>query len=103
MHKIIMPGSEIDHKNGDGLDNRKENLRVCSRSQNLFNRRKHSKSSSSYKGVSWNPLHKKWHSRIMKNKKQINLGYFDKEIDAAIAYDESAKKLFGEFCHTNFK
>jgi len=101
MHKIICPGKEIDHKNGDTLNNTRENLRSCTHSQNLQNRRKYG-SSSQYKGVSWDKKAKKWAARIMINQKYIHLGYFTNEEKAAKAYDTAAREIFGDFARLNF-
>jgi hypothetical protein len=86
----------VDHKNGNRLDNRIENLRECSLSQNQQNRTKSMNCSSIYKGVS--NKSNKWQARI----KQFYIGLFNTELEAAIAYDEVAKRLFGDFAKTNF-
>lgn len=104
MHRIIMnapKGVEVDHINHDTLDNRKENLRLCTHSQNLMNQIQHKLFSSKYKGVSWHKGNKRWISRIMINKKQINLGCFDNEEESAKAYDKKAKEAFGEYALLN--
>jgi hypothetical protein len=104
MHRFILgadSGTEIDHWNGNGLDNRKENLRVATKSQNAANRFKQG-GSSKYKGVSWYAPLGQWRSRIKKDKHDIHIGYFDVEEDAARAYDEKAQELFGEYARTNF-
>ena len=105
MHQQVMntqQGQELDHKNGNGLDNRKENLRFCTRSQNNMNRRK-TKGSSKYKGVSWDNQSKKWVAHFQFNGKSAHIGYFDSEIEAACAYDETAKRYFGEYALLNFR
>ena len=97
-------GYEIDHKNRNRLDNRRENLRICTHSQNMANRRRSKNNTSGYKGVSWDTVHKGWHSQI--GGRKINgktLGLFDIPEDAARAYDEAAKKLYGEFAILNFE
>ncbi len=93
-----------DHKNYTGLDNRKQNLRPCTHSQNHQNQKKMIKlaTSSKYKGVSWESRRKEWRVRIHFDDKDIYLGHFDDEIKAAEAYDKAAKRLFGEFAKTNF-
>lgn len=92
-----------DHKNGNGLDNRRTNLRPATVSQNLCNRRKtKSKTRSKYKGLEWDKIQRKWKVRIQHNGKRIYLGSFSKEIDAARAYDKKAKVLFGQFASLNF-
>ncbi len=107
LHRQIMQpeiGKEVDHINFDGLDNRSANLRVCSRQQNLQNRRKkRGKWSSSFKGVTWNKLAKKWCAYIYQNSTYICLGVFDLERHAAKAYDRSAVQLFGPFAYLNFR
>jgi hypothetical protein len=93
MHRVILNApteAEVDHINGDSLDNRRENLRLATRAQNLRNRRTFKNSKSRYKGVVYNPLNGKW-------KVIINFGTFDSPEDAAQAYDEAIKKLFGKF------
>jgi hypothetical protein len=105
MHQeiIIVPnGLEIDHKNSNGLDNRKENLRICNRTQNNGNRRKRLNCSSKYKGVSWNNGKKKWQSAITVYGKTMYLGRFNDEIKAAEVYDDKAIEIFGEFSRLNF-
>lgn len=106
MHREIMNPAEdiiIDHRNQDGLDNRRSNLREATKAENNCNRKKRVKRFSSiYKGVSWNSEHNKWSADIMVNGKKIFLGYFDNEIDAAKAYDAAAKLYHGEFASLNF-
>lgn len=104
MHRIIMnaqKGQEIDHKNRNGLDNRKENLRFCTRQQNRWNSKKQNRSISLYKGVSWNKVAEKWQAFLCVNYKNKSLGYFDNQADAAIAYNNAAVKCFGEFAMLN--
>ncbi len=98
MHRLIMDcpdGMDVDHINGDGLDNRRENLRIVTRSQNLRNRKTFKNSKSGFKGVIFNPVNGKW-------KAIINLGTFDTSEEAAKAYDEAIKKLFGPLAKPNF-
>jgi hypothetical protein len=106
LHKLILdvPNSvEVDHINGDSLDNRKSNLRTCSHQQNMHNKRIQINNKSGYKGVCWDKLRKKWKVTISLNDKTINLGRFDDITEAAKTYDEKAKELFGEFANLNFK
>lgn len=104
MHREILgvlPGLEIDHKNGNGLDNRRVNLRICTHSDNQRNRGVHKgEKRSRFKGVSWDNRGKKWRARI--GCPQQYLGYFDSEIEAARQYDEKAEQLFGKFARLNF-
>jgi hypothetical protein len=105
MHRFIMdakPGEEVDHINGDTLDNRRKNLRICSRKNNQQNRYK-AWGTSQYKGVSWYKRHSKWVAKIHQEGKPTHLGYFDSEIEAAQAYDTKAKELFGEFANINLR
>lgn len=106
LHRMILNISDrktlVDHINHNGLDNRKENLRICTIQQNTFNSNKR-KSISKYKGVNWVKKEKKWRTRISFNKKEIYIGRFDNEIDAALAYDNAAKKYHREFACLNFK
>lgn len=104
MHRLILlakPGQQVDHINGDGLDNRDENLRFATQSQNMCNRRKpHGKG---YKGVFWSKRAKKWHSMIMFQKTRYHLGYFAHSERAAEAYDRAALALHKEFAFLNFE
>lgn len=105
MHRQITKppeGVEIDHRNNNGLDNRRCNLRFCTRSQNMANSRGHSRRFSSFKGVSFHKEYRKWRTIITKNKKNQHLGFFRSQVRAAKAYDDKAKELFGEFAHPNF-
>lgn len=105
MHRLIMNAKEgqvIDHKNGNGLDNRKDNLRFVTLSQNNMNARKMRDKSSKYKGVSWHKDNKKWRAEINCKDVKKFLGYFDNEIEAGEAYDKEALKLYGEYAKLNF-
>lgn len=105
MHRLIMgitdPKIQIDHINGNGLDNRKKNLRVCNNSQNHMNQEKRKFCSSRFKGVYWYKLLNKWRARIYMNGKSKDLGHFDNEIEAAKVYNEAAIRYFGEFAKLN--
>lgn len=104
MHRVILNtplGMETDHRNHIGLDNRKQNIRVCTVGQNQHNRKKHIKSTSKYKGVC--RQRSKWRARICNHNKKLHLGCFDTEIDAANAYDVKAIEIFGKFACTNFR
>ena len=107
MHRFIMGLTSddkimIDHINHNGLDNRKENLRLCSNGGNQANQRIIPGSSSSYKGVSWHKASRKWRVSISKNNEKFEINGFVNEIEAAKAYDEKAKELFGNFAQLNF-
>ena len=106
LHREIMnapTGLLVDHKNGNSLDNRRDNLRLATHFQNSCNARK-SKSNftSQYKGVQFRKKKNRWISVIYYHQKAIWLGTFKSEIDAAKAYDEAAKKYHGEFARLNF-
>lgn len=103
MHRLIMDaadGLDVDHINGDTIDNRRSNLRVCSRSENMMNQRK-TRGTSKYKGVYWNAERKKWMARLKIDKKTIFLGRFLSQEDAALAYNNAATQYFGEFARLN--
>lgn len=103
MHRFIIScpdGFDVDHRDGNGLNNRRRNLRVCTRSQNTQNIQK-SYGYSKYKGVSYHIRIKKWIATLGLGYKMLHLGYHDREIDAGKAYDNAAKEHFGEFAHTN--
>jgi hypothetical protein len=102
MHRQIMgfpEGKDVDHINNNGLDNRRCNLRICSHAQNMRNRKiKAHNNTSGFKGVSWFKRLRKWRASIS----PTTIGYFDSKEEAAKAYDEAAKKLFGEFANINY-
>ncbi|MFD7705597.1 AP2 domain-containing protein [Streptomyces sp. NPDC059786] len=110
MHRLIAKtpvGRETDHVNGDGLDNRRSNLRIATCSQNLANRWKPqradgSTASSRFKGVSWDRSRSKWQSKITVNQHCKNLGRYDSEEEAARAYDAAALSHWGVFARLNF-
>lgn len=93
----------VDHINGNPLDNRKSNLRLVTRAQNLMNTKPQVNKSSKYKGVYFSKNTKKWISRIIKDGVHYSLGVFTNEIEAAKTYDEKAIELFGEYARLNFK
>lgn len=104
MHRAIMEakdGIDVDHINGDGLDNRRANLRLCTRGQNLLNARSRL-GASKHKGVYFNKRRKKWVARIALRGKAKTLGYFENETTAAMVYDDAARALHGEFACLNF-
>jgi len=92
-----------DHKNHDTLDNRRENLRKATHSQNGSNRKKiNSNNTSGYTGIRFRKKEKKWEARISHKGIYFHLGLFTSDKKAAHAHDEAAKKLHGEFAHLNF-
>jgi hypothetical protein len=106
MHREIMNAPKnklVDHRNSDPQDNRRENLHLATSKENNRNRCKmRKKTSSKYIGVSFRKREKKWRALICRNRKNISLGSFENEIDAAKAYDKAARKYFGEFARLNF-
>jgi hypothetical protein len=104
MHRLIMNPLErmyIDHINSDGLDNRKCNLRICNQAQNSMNSRKLIKTHSQFKGIHLDKRYNCWIARIGISYKRKYLGQFKNEIAAALAYNEAAKKYYGEFAKLN--
>ncbi|MGA2915871.1 MAG: AP2 domain-containing protein [Sedimentisphaerales bacterium] len=105
MHRVIMNAPEgmvVDHKNHDGLDNRKANLRISTVAQNNYNSLKgFYKGASKYRGVSFDKKTNKWRATIYFENKKIHLGMFDNEKDAARAYDVAATEYHGEFALRN--
>ena len=104
MHRVIMNITDrfvyVDHINGNGLDNRKCNLRICTHADNVRNRRMHKNNKSGYKGVTM-VNENAFRSRIRVNGVMINTGRHKTAIEAAIAYNEAAIKYFGEFARLN--
>lgn len=109
LHQFLLPvpeGMVVDHINGDGLDNRRNNLRACLVAENRRNERKRMPSdghrpSSPFKGVSWDDSRQKWVAKIAVNGETINLGRTDNEREAARLYDEAAHKEFGTYARLN--
>lgn len=107
MHKVIAGGALVDHINGDGLDNRRANLRLCTVQQNNLNRRMNkSGSRSGLKGVSWHARDSKWRARIIVpsptgsgDGRVVCLGYFDDPSKAHAAYCAAALKYHGDFAN----
>lgn len=91
---------QVDHINGNPLDNRRANLRICTRSQNGMNRGKQANNTSGFKGVIWRPKERKWAARIGVDGKKIDLGYFQTKAEAAAAYDAASKRVHGEFANS---
>ena len=108
LHREILQVTDdriVDHKNGDRLDNRKENLRIATPTQNCVNKGKgkRNKHSILYKGIKYRlGLKKPWIARIGYEGKTKHIGYFATEKEAAMNYDIWAKKLYGEFARLNF-
>ena len=104
MHQMILncpQGYEIDHINGCGLDNQRKNLRIVNRMQNNWNSRKRRKATSRYKGVSFSKRDKKWKVQILSDSRYYSMGLFETEMGAALAYNDLAFKLRGEYARLN--
>lgn len=112
MHRVILglaPGDprQADHRNHDGLINIESNLRIATNSQNQQNSTRRTgykglQTTSTYRGVCFSKLNKKWIAYIRVNRHLIFLGFFSEEIEAAQAYDDAAIYQFGEFANPNF-
>lgn len=102
LHTFLTGWPLVDHRNGDGLDNRRANLRRATKSQNGANQRIAARNTSGFKGVSWHKASQKWDAHIRANGRQRHLGLFLSPEEAARAYDAAARDLFGEFARPNF-
>lgn len=104
MHRILLScpeGMEVDHVDGNGLNNQKSNLRICSHHQNMCHSRKRPDVSSRFKGVHKPSKIKGWIAKIEIKGKVTTIGTFQSEIAAAMAYNEAAIKFHGEFANLN--
>lgn len=101
IHQLIMNDKMIDHKNCIIFDNRKENLRKCTISQNNMNKDIQNNNTSGYKGVSWDKSKNKWEAYIQINSRKKHLGRYNTKEEAAQAYNEAAIKYHGEFARLN--
>ena len=112
MHMVILPpivGFKTDHADRNGLNNQRSNLRYATHGQNRANS-KREKQANDYIGITENKgrknkkhiITKKWRAQIEKDGKHYGLGYYVTPIEAALAYDQKARELFGEFANTNF-
>jgi len=106
MHRVILGLKDLsvkcDHIDHNGLNNQRYNLRPSTNAQNCKNQIPKKGFSSKYKGVCWCNKRIKWRANIRVNDKQVHIGYFNNEIEAAKAYDKMAKLHFGEFAYFNF-
>lgn len=106
MHRVIMglareDPTQVDHLNGNGIDNRRSNLRPATPSQNAANRKKPAAGANPYKGVSWHKRSQTWYASIRHQGRSYHLGQFRSPEDAARAYDKAALELSGEFALIN--
>lgn len=107
LHRFIVdaqPGQIVDHINGDTLDDRRSNLRVCRNAENIRNQRPHrDKRTSKLKGVYFQPSRRSFRAQITVDRRKINLGNYPTEVEAAHAYDNAARRHFGDFARLNFQ
>ena len=104
MHRFIMSAPKdkmVDHINMKGLDNRKANLRLCTKSENMCNRNKTRVNKSGYKGVSWDSVNNKWTAQIVVGGKNIKLGRYKSAREAGVVYNNAAIIHHGEFANLN--
>lgn len=104
MHRLILgllykDGNISDHRNGNGIDNQRHNLRKCTVAQNAANKTK--TGNNKYRGVSLHKRSGKWYASITVNGKRKHLGSFGKETDAAKAYNKASLKYHGEYGRPN--
>lgn len=105
MHRVLLNAPaklQVDHINGNGLDNRRSNIRLATKVQNGWNRGKRAHSTSCFKGVTHRSDSGKWSAKIQQNNVVYRLGVFETEVEAARVYDDTARKLFGEYARLNF-
>lgn len=104
MHRVVLntpEGKSTDHINGNGLDNRRCNLRIATNSENQYNKGKYKNNISGYKGVHWDKYAKKWKAQIRISKIETHIGLYVDVVDAALAYNAMATKYHGEFAQLN--
>jgi hypothetical protein len=110
MHRVILqdaiaaapPGLVVDHIDGDGLNNTRRNLRLCTPRENAWNQRRRPGAGSRFQGVHWSEPHGAWTATITLDGRRVSLGMFPTEEEAALAWDEAAFQHRGEFACLNF-
>lgn len=106
LHRFVLGVSDdathIDHRDFDGLNNQRANLRIATRRQNAQHRKVRGDSRTGFKGVTWSCTHKAWRAYLKSPSTRLHLGYFDTAVEAANAYDAAAKMFFGEWAVLNF-
>lgn len=102
MHKMLLDAPIVDHINGNGVDNTKNNLRAASQTNNNANgRKRRNATSSKFKGVSFDSTRQKWECKVNFQGRRVFFGRYDSELDAAKAYNEAALSIFGSFAKVN--
>lgn len=101
LGREVLPTEIVDHIDQNKMNNQRDNLRVATRSQNEANKTIWGRGVSRYRGVSWSKQKKKWKASIQVNNKQIHLGYFTTENEAALAWNDAALDNFGEYATLN--
>lgn len=105
LHRALLglddPDVEVDHVDGNGLNNSRQNLRTCTHQLNQMNRPKLEGCTSKHKGVFWSKIRNKWAVQISVNKRRKHVGYFTDELAAAKAYNEAVSELYGRFPRLN--
>ena len=99
MHTLIAGFNQTDHRNGNGLDNRRRNLRPASNAENHRNARRSTANTSGYKGIDWEKRRSKWRVRVRDGRRQVTIGRYDDLADAVTARREAAARLHGEFAN----
>lgn len=105
LHRLVAgarTGQHVDHINGNKLDNRKANLRICTHAENMRNRARHSNNTSGYKGVSRRKGENRWGASIQVGGRLKRVGSYTSPIAAALAYDRAAQEHYGAFARPNF-
>lgn len=102
LDRPLRPGEEVDHIDGNPLNNRRANLRPATSAQNKRNSRVYANNASGYKGVFWDKWGRRWRAQIRENGHIRHIGYFYSRIDAAHAYDDAARRLYGPYAALNF-
>lgn len=101
LHNLVDSKIHVDHVDGNGLNNQRVNLRLCSNAQNLMNVPMKKNNKCGLKGVYWETSRQKWKAEIRVNKRKQHLGRFASKYEAAEAYNKAAIKYFGEFAYIN--
>jgi hypothetical protein len=104
LHRLVLdapPGVEVDHRDGEGLNNTRANLRACTHTENMCNAQPRRGGSSRYKGVFWCATRGRWLARVKLSGRTRQVGTFTSERAAALAYNAAARALHGEFARLN--